>query len=219
MRKFLFFFFLAFLLIINSSGSAQNFLGPKQIVQGTAEKVLAEVNLRRAELEANTASIYPLVEKMILPHFDFEAMTRFAMGRFWRHASSQQQRRLIAEFQELLVRTYATALLSYSGEDIEYLPINFLNEGREALVPTKIAYAGGPPIPINYRLRIENENNTWLVFDVVIDGISLVTNYRSTFVRLIRVGGGNERNRKIRMTKGIDNLIKALSKKNDRSSG
>tara|TARA_Y100001935_G_C17311708_1_gene517028 strand:+ start:9644 stop:10303 length:660 start_codon:yes stop_codon:yes gene_type:complete len=217
-KKFLICLSIFLLSIISPFGYAQNFLGPKQIVQGTADSVLAEVNLRREELEADSTLIYPLVEKMILPHFDFEAMTRFAMGRFWRYASSQQQRRLIAEFQELLVRTYATALLSYSGQDIEYFPINFLNEGREAIVPTKIAYQGGPPIPINYRLRIENQDNTWLVFDVVIDGISLVTNYRSTFVRLIRVGGGGERDRRARLTKGIDNLIKVLSKKNDRST-
>lgn len=205
-------------LVLVAPGIAAGTQGPRQVVQGTAETVLAEVTRLKEELEADSSLIYPLVERTVLPHFDFTTMTRSAMGRFWRKASSQQQRRVVAEFQELLVRTYATALLGYSGQKIEYPPMNFADGAREVMVPTKITAAGGPPIPINYRLHIVDQDEKWLVYDVVIDGISLVTNYRSTFARLIRMGGAGEKDRSRRMSAGIDNLIQALSNKNDKQA-
>jgi phospholipid transport system substrate-binding protein len=189
---------------------------PQQVVMNTAETVLAEVSARKAELEADSSLIYPLVERTVVPHFDFESMARSAMGRFWRVASPQQQRRLVAEFQELLVRTYATALLGYSGQRIEYPPMQVADGAQSVMVPTKISAEGGPPIPVNYRLKaIDGE---WMVYDVVIDGISLVTNYRSTFARQIQTGAAQEKDRAKRMSVGIDSLIEALSAKNDKSA-
>jgi phospholipid transport system substrate-binding protein len=187
---------------------------PQQVVINTAETVLAEVSARKAELEADSSLIYPLVERTVVPHFDFDSMARSAMGRFWRQASPQQQRRLVAEFQELLVRTYATALLGYSGQRIEYPPMQVADGAQSVMVPTKISAEGGPPIPVNYRLKtIDGE---WMVYDVVIDGISLVTNYRSTFARQIQLGAAKEKDGAKRMSAGIDSLIEALSAKNDK---
>lgn len=188
---------------------------PQKAVMQTAEQVLSEVTARKDELKANASLIYPLVERTVVPRFDFESMTRSAMGRFWRVASPQQQRRIIAEFQELLVRTYATALLGYSGQTIEYPPMNYADGAKTVLVPTKINNEGGPPIPINYRLKL-NDQDIWLVYDVVIDGISLVTNYRSTFARQIQVGASSARGAADRMSVGIESLIEALASKNDR---
>ena len=194
---------------------ADEALDPQEIVRGTADSVLAEVSERKAELEADATLIYPLVERTVLPHFDFESMTRSAMGRFWRKASTQQQRRVVAEFQEMLVRTYATALLGYSGQKIEYPPMNVAEGAKDVMVPTKVSAEGGPPIPINYRLHVK-EDGKWLVYDVVIDGISLVTNYRSTFARQIQLGAAKETDRSKRMSAGIDKLIEVLSAKNDK---
>jgi phospholipid transport system substrate-binding protein len=189
---------------------------PQRVVINTAETVLAEVSARKAELEADSSLIYPLVERTVVPHFDFESMARSAMGRFWRLASPQQQRRVVAEFQELLVRTYATALLGYSGQQIEYPPMHVADGAQSVMVPTKITAEGGPPVPVNYRLKtIDGE---WMVYDVVIDGISLVTNYRSTFARQIQLGAAKEKDGAKRMSAGIDSLIDALSAKNDKSA-
>ena len=187
---------------------------PQQVVINTADTVLAEVSARKAELEADSSLIYPLVERTVVPHFDFESMARSAMGRFWRLASPQQQRRLVAEFQELLVRTYATALLGYSGQQIEYPPMHVADGAQSVMVPTKITAEGGPPIPVNYRLK--TIDGQWMVYDVVIDGISLVTNYRSTFARQIQLGAAKEQDQAKRMSAGIDSLIEALSAKNDK---
>ena len=187
---------------------------PEQVVRDTAETVLAEVSARKAELDADPSLIYPLVERTVVPHFDFTSMARSAMGRFWRNASSDQQRRVVMEFRELLVRTYATALLGYSGQKIEYLPMRAADQATRVTVQTRINAAGGPPIPINYSLKLEGDGQ-WLVYDVVIDGISLVTNYRSSFARLIREGASREQDRAKRMQAGIDNLIQSLAAKND----
>ena len=172
---------------------------PQALVRQTADKVLAEVSSRKAELEADPRLIYPLVESTVLPHFDFRAMSQSALGRFWRDASDAQKEKVTEEFRELLVRTYATALLGYSGQQIEDLPVQIPPDAEQVLIPTRIASSGAPPVPINYRLK--RDDARWLVFDVVIDGVSLITNYRSQFTGLVRRGG-------------IDGLITALAEKN-----
>ena len=172
---------------------------PQQLVRTTGDRVLAEVSARKSELEANPQLIYPLVESTVLPHFDFRQMSQSALGRFWRDASEEQRERIVHEFREMLVRTYATALLGYSGQQIEYLPMQAGSDAERVMVPTRIASSGAPPIPINYRLR--REGSSWLVYDVVIDGVSLITNYRSQFTAEVRRGG-------------IEGLISSLAQKN-----
>ncbi len=194
--------------------ASAGFADPQQVVRHTAETVLSEVGARKAELEASPSLIYPLVERTVVPRFDFESMTRSAMGRFWRQATPQQQQRLIVEFRELLVRTYATALLGYSGQQIEYPPMRSQENATSVTVPTRITNSGGPPIPISYRLKSRDEGN-WLVYDVVIDNVSLVTNYRSSFARIIAEGAATEKDRAKRMSAGIENLIRSLADKND----
>lgn len=177
---------------------------PQQLVRATGDSVLAEVTARRAELEADPRLIYPLVESKVLPHFDFRKMSQSALGRFWRRASEAQREGVTREFREMLVRTYATALLGYSGQQIEYLPVKFGSDASKVTVQTRLASDGAPPIPINYRLRKNPKG--WQVYDVVIDGVSLITNYRSQFTAVVR------RN-------GIDGLITALAQKNREPNG
>lgn len=172
---------------------------PLETIRETADRVLSEVTARRAELEADPSLIYPLVQGTVVPHFNFRSMSQSAMGRFWRDASDAQRDRIVVEFREMLVRTYATALLGYSGQQIEYLPVNLAAGETRVTVPTRIASSSAPPIPINYRLSLEGER--WLVYDVVIDGVSLIANYRSQFAAAVR-------------RDGIDGLITALAGKN-----
>ncbi|MCB1803169.1 MAG: ABC transporter substrate-binding protein [Gammaproteobacteria bacterium] len=186
-------------LLLLSAGAASALQDPQTLVRETGDRVLAEVSQRKAELEADPTLIYPLVQSTILPHFDFRAMSQSALGRFWRQATEAQQEDVTREFRELLVRTYATALLGYSGQTIEYLPVQFPADADNVIIPTRIAAAGAPAIPINYRLK--RGESQWLVYDVVIDGVSLITNYRSQFTSLVRRGG-------------IDGLIAALADKN-----
>ncbi len=190
---------------------------PQEVVRSTADRVLAQVTERKAELEADPSQLYDLVKDTVLPHFDFAAMTRSAMGRFWRRATPEQRERLVKEFREMLVRTYATALLGYTGQPIEYPPTRYRKDATKVVVQTRVRDAGGPPIPIDYRLKWDAKRGEWLVYDVVIDGVSLVTNYRSSFARLIREGAMHASDPRRRMHAGIEHLIGSLAKKNAES--
>lgn len=177
---------------------------PAALVRSTASHVLAQVEMHRAELKKDSSGIYKLVEADVIPHFDFHKMSRAALGKHWRQATVEQKDRLAHEFRELLVRSYAIALLGYSGDDVQYLPIRSGNDPHRVLVPTKVTTGGAPPVPIDYRLY--KAANGWMVYDVVIDGISLVSNYRSSFATEIRRGG-------------IDGLIQTLASRNEKLRG
>lgn len=184
-----------------SAGESQQAMGPEELVRQTSENVLSEVRANKAELEADSSRIYALVEQAVLPRFDFERMSRLVLGRYWRDATDEQKQAFIEEFSELLVRTYATALLNYSGQEIKYLPVKAASDAQEVRVDTEVSEAGAPSIPINYSLY--DAGDTWKVFDVSIDGVSLVSNYRSSFSSQIR-------------RYGVDGLIGKIKERNDK---
>lgn len=157
---------------------------PEDIVRQTSDQMLAELTDRKAELQASPGKIYELVEHVVLPRFDFQRMSRLVLGKYWRRASDSEKSAFVNAFRELLVRTYATALLNYSGQEIVYLPVQRKASGDEVTVNTQVQSTGALPIPIDYRLYRDGED--WKVFDVSIDGISLVSNYRSSFASQIR---------------------------------
>ncbi|HIE55753.1 MAG TPA: ABC transporter substrate-binding protein [Chromatiaceae bacterium] len=193
-------FLLTLLLMAPLAPNAEE--DPQQLVRNTAEYVLSQVRARKAELEKDSSGIYDLVQEKVIPHFDFRLMTRAVVGRYWRQASEKQRERLIHEFRELLVRTYATMLLSYSDERVEYLPFRGKPQDQRVMVNTKIFTSdGAPPVPISYRLY--RKNGEWKVYDVVVDGVSLLSNYRKSFAAEIRKNG-------------IDGLIASLEQHNRR---
>ena len=169
---------------------------PLTLVRNTADQMLAEMKNRKRELQANPEKIYRLVDQIVLPRFDFERMSRLALGRHWRKASEQQRKAFVAAFRQLLVRTYATALLNYSDEQIVYKPLRQEPTGKEAVVNTLVSEPGGSPVPIDYRLH-QGSDGHWRVYDVIVDGVSLVSNYRSSFASEIR-------------RRGMDGLIRKL---------
>jgi len=169
------------------------------LVRNTTDRMLAALKDREPEMEASPQLIYGLVDEIVLPHFDFERITGSAMARHWRQASVTQRQALIEAFRQMLVRTYAKALLTYSGQEIRMLPLRPGKRPEQVTVRTEIVGAGGPDIPIDYQLYLQGD--AWKVFDIAIDGISLVANYRSSFAAQIR------RN-------GIDGLIQALEARN-----
>ncbi len=176
---------------------------PQQMVRETGDRILAELDTRKADLQNDPSLIYPFVETMILPLFDFRFMSQSALGRFWRNASEGQREALTVEFRELLVRTYASALLDYTDQNVELLPVRSQPDATRVTIPTRLQAPGAPPIPMDYRLRLKGDK--WLIYDVVIDGVSLVTNYRSQFAAEVRRGG-------------VDGLIRTLASKNERVS-
>jgi len=190
---------LALLLMLAAAAAVADGTDAQALVRSTADRVLAEVKANKSQLERDSSGIYALVEAYVVPHFDFSRMTQSAMGRHWRAANEQQRAALVREFQELLVRTYAVALLNYSGQQIEYLPLRATATDDEVVVQTKVSDAGAPPVPIDYRLR--RVVGQWKVYDVTIDGVSLVSNYRSMFAEQVQ-------------RTGVDGLIRQLSDRN-----
>ena len=172
-----------------------------ELVRSTSNQVLEKIIDKKQELNRSPEKIFDLVNATVAPHFDFPRMSRMVLGKYWRKASDEQKQAFIKQFQALLVRTYAIALLNYSDQAIIYLPPRTQADTSKVMVRTEVKSSGAPAIPINYRLRL-NEGS-WKVYDVIIDNISLVSNYRTGFSNQIR-------------RKGLDSLIAQLKEKNDK---
>ena len=151
----------------------------------------------------NQQKIEKLAEEKVLPYFNFARMTQLAVGRNWREASDAQKKSLTDEFRKLLVRTYSTTLSQYRDQTIDVKPLKIAAADTEVVVKTQINQPGGQPIPIDY--SVEKTKDGWKVYDVLIDGVSLVTNYRSSFNTEIQKSG-------------IDGLIKSLVDRNAKNA-
>ncbi|SEK99486.1 MlaC/ttg2D family ABC transporter substrate-binding protein [Nitrosovibrio tenuis] len=172
---------------------------PDTLVDNTAQEVLTIIRQDKELRAGNHAKLLDLVEGKILPHFDFNRMTQLAMGKNWSKATPEQRQTLVNEFRTLLVRTYSNALSTYSNHTIKVEPLKG-DPASDTLVKTKVIQDGGQqPIPIDYSM--EKAGDSWKVYDVTVAGVSLVTNYRSTFDSQVREGG-------------VEKLIKTLSDKN-----
>jgi phospholipid transport system substrate-binding protein len=188
------------LLFVAGTLSASQPEGARQLVEETSHKMLSILQEKQALIVEHPEEIYRLVDELVLPHFDFERMVRWTMARNWRDASASQRERLVEEFRSMLVRTYSTALNEYANAKIRYLPLRSRSGDTEVTVRTEAEVAGGLPVPVDYSLYL-NDNGAWKVFDVAIDGLSLITNYRSSFASEVRASG-------------IDGLIEKLSARN-----
>ncbi len=169
------------------------------IVQTTTDQVLERVQSEKDALRADPAKMFKLVSELIFPHFDFGIMSQWVLGEHWNNADETLRGDFVEQFRRLLVRTYATALLEFSDQEITYPPVEQKPNARTAMVRQHIAQPGGGGIPIVYRLH--NKSGEWKVFDVSVDGVSLVKTYRASFGSMIRDGG-------------LDGLIASLSSKN-----
>ena len=150
-------------------------LEPTEVVLQTADKVIERLRVSRPLSNEQATA---LVEELILPHLDFETFARLTLGKYWRQASAEQRTAFTEEFHRLLMRSYATSLNAYSGERIEH--IGQRNEpGDRLLMQTQMIRAHGAPVRIDYRLH--KREDEWKIYDVVIEGISLIMTYRTSF--------------------------------------
>ena len=172
---------------------------PDALVKRTTDEVLAIIKADKDLQSGNISKVVQLAEQKVLPHFDFERMTRLAVGRNWNQATPEQKQALTKEFRTMLVRTYSSSLSQYRNQTIEVKPAKVAAGDKEATVRTAVIQQGGPPIPIDYAM--EKMDSGWKVYDVIIDGASLVTTYRGTFNDQVQKGG-------------IDGLLKTLQDRN-----
>ncbi len=162
---------------------------PDQLVHQTTDAMLVRIRADRAAYTKDHTKLYKMAEEMVLPHFDFVRMSQWVLGLNWRKATPEQRGRFVAQFRDLLVRTYSTALLNYTDQAVIYRPLNINPTDDDVLVRTEVKQNGGAPnIPINYSFY-KNKEGAWKVYDVTIDGVSLVTNYRSVYASKVRDQG------------------------------
>ncbi len=193
-----------FLLLGAGSGWATSGSDPQALVKETSERMLTVLREQREQLQDNPERIYALVEDIVLPHFDFTRMSRWVLGKYWRKATPEQRRRFENEFRMLLVKTYATSLLEFVDDRFRYPPLRVDKGARKVTVRTDVLRSGAAPVRIEYRLFRSRDG--WKAYDVLVEGISLVANYRSSFAEEIR-------------QKGLDGLIARLAEHNSKSGG
>lgn len=184
--------------VISGAAIAED-LGPDALVKNVTQEVLTIIREDKDLQSGNTKRAVELVEAKVLPHFNFKRMTALAVGRDWRQASPAQQQALTDEFKTLLVRTYSNALTAYKNQTVDFRPFRMQPNETDVTVRTQVSQPGAKPVGMDYSL--EKSEASWKVYDVVVGGVSLVTNYRDSFATEVRNGG-------------IDGLIKSLQEKN-----
>jgi len=172
---------------------------PDVLIKQVTEDVLEIVRNDKDIQSGNTQKAIDLVDKKVLPHFDFLHMTALALGKDWRKATPQQQQQLTIEFKTLLVRTYSNALTGYKNQKVVYKPFKMNTGETDVLVRTEVLQPGSKAVQLDYSL--EKKESGWKVYDVTVAGISLVTNYRDQFAQEVRNGG-------------VDGLIATVAAKN-----
>lgn len=191
--------YLFVLIFLFSIPARAQMLAPDALAKSVTDEVLTVIRADKDIQSGNQKKVLELVEAKVLPHFSFPRMTQLAMGKNWRDANADQQKRLVGEFRALLVRTYTTAFTQYKNQVVEYKPVRMVAGDTEVVVQSQIKQNSGPPVAVDYNM--EKTDAGWKVYNMKIEGISLVENYRNTFNTEVQ-------------KHGVDGLIATLAQKN-----
>jgi phospholipid transport system substrate-binding protein len=187
----LFSIFILLLSLLPSSGAhASDLLAPQMAIQDASNKL--QQKLQDKAFSQNFAQVAQFVDQTIYPHTDFDKISELVLGKLWNSASSDEQTRFKREFQTLLVRTYSRAFVEFKDWTVRFLPLEMENGASKVVVKTEVLQPGLQPISVNYRMLLAN--GEWKAYDIMIEGVSLVTNYRSTFSNEVRIDGLARRN-------------------------
>ncbi|GJL81720.1 MAG: signal peptidase [marine bacterium B5-7] len=200
MAKILFSCLACMMAMLFATSPAYSTTMPDEVVKTTINDLIDELERRRPELEQNPEKLYAMVEKVVVPQFDVPVIARLVLAKHWRGASEAQRKAFADAFQKLLIRTYATALFEYTGkEEMRVKPLRMKEGERKARVETEVVLPGASSVPVSYSFLL-NDAGEWKVYDVNIDGISMVTNYRKSYGGVID-------------SRGLDALIGELKQK------
>ncbi len=192
--------FLFTLLLVGGSALADTApLSATDTVRQATRELYQALEKNQVRVHKDPQLLYELVEGSLLPYTDLQTMSRWVLGRYWRSASEDQRKRFEDEFRRLLVRTYSAAIQQAELEDIRYLPERPGTRDDRRVVRTEVKRKGQPPLPIDYYMH--RVDGRWLLYDVRIEGVSLITNYRSSFASAIA-------------DKGLDALIREMAERN-----
>jgi phospholipid transport system substrate-binding protein len=183
-------------LMTATKGSAEDLQPPQQVIQSISSEL--QQKLQDKSFTKDFVQVTQFVNGVIYPHTDFDKIAPLVLGKHWKTATPEEQGRFKHEFQTLLVRTYSRAFVEYNNWSMRFLPLEASNEPTKALVKTNVMQPHKQPIDVTYRMFLTNGD--WKVYDILIDGVSLVTNYRSTFDDEIQTQGS--------LNAVIDGLVK-----------
>ena len=189
-------------LLFGFAWHAQAYADPEVLVKDTTDKMLSALKAEKAAIDKDPKIIYGLVKEIAVPHFDFIGMSKWVLGKYWRRASKEQKLRFIRAFRSMMVRTYAVALLDYTDQKINFLPLRDDVTKGDVTVKTEVVQAGKPAVAVNYSLHLKK--SAWKVYNISVDGISLIANYRTSFATEIK-------------QQGLDSLIERLEKHNEKA--
>ena len=187
-------------LVLEETPPTPDLPAPENLIQDISGSLKSALQRNQVRIMSNRAYLYQLANEVIAPHFDFNRLSGLALGKHWRRATLTQKKEFMLQFQRLLVRTYATAFCAFGDWSLRFVPRRDAADAVKVMVRSEIQRSGAPPVSVNYRMH--QQDDTWLAYDIIIEGISLVTNYRTTFAKEVR------RN-------GMDGLIKRVTKLND----
>ena len=193
-------YMLAVLFAVVGFAHAADERGPEELVKQVTAEVLDALKSDKKLASGDRQAALKLAEEKVLPHIDFEEATRLAVGRAWSQATPEQKKRLTTEFRRMLVRVYSNAIQPYEGQSIQVSPVRMKAGDSEATVHNTFKRAGGgKPVGFDYSMRKTEQG--WKIYDIVVEGVSLVLTYRSEFDGLVK-------------QEGVDGLIKRLASKN-----
>ena len=189
---------IAFWAIFVLAAAAQE-LGPEDLVKKVTQEVLDAIKSDKQLAAGDKRRAIKLAEEKVLPHVDFEEATRLAVGRGWAQATPEQRKKLVTEFRNMLVRTYSNAITAYEGQTMKVMPVRMQPGDTDVTVHNQFIRPGGKPVLLDYSMRKTDAG--WKIYDIVVEGVSLVLTYRSEFDAVVK-------------QEGIDGLIKRLAQKN-----
>jgi phospholipid transport system substrate-binding protein len=186
-----------------AGAAAAKLVDPDVLIKDAADRTFATIDGDRAKYEKDTAALQKVAQDILLPHFDAEYTTRLVLGKHWNAATPEQQQRFRQLFIDFLMRTYSKGMLEFQRDSIKVTPLRGATDPRRTIVRTEIRRREGQLVPVDFTLRMTPDG--WKVFDITIEGISYVLNYRNSFADEIeQKGGGDAR-------KGIDAVLARLA--------
>ncbi len=180
------------------SAGAQE-LAPDELVRKVTTDVLDSIKADKQLQAGDRKKALALAEQKILPHVDFHEAALLAMGKSWYTATPAQQVQVVNEFRSMLVRIYSNAIDVYRGQTLKVMPVRLAPGATEVTVRNQYLSEGRPPVPVEYSMRKTPEG--WKIYDIAVEGVSLVLTYRAEFDNITR-------------TSGVAGLIKRLQEKN-----
>ena len=172
---------------------------PDELVRKVTDDVLAAVKSDKELAAGDKQKALKLAEEKVLPHIDFQEATRLAVGRSWRAANDEQKQKLTNEFRRMLVRTYSSAISAYQGQTMKTLPVHMKAGETDVTVRNQYIRPGGKPVQLDYQMH--KTAGGWKIYDIIVEGVSLVLTYRSEFDAVVK-------------QQGVEGLIKRLAEKN-----